>query len=173
MPSEPNTYSDSNKAQAEQSSRDHTFEIKRARLLCALETPGANIDFLRRELDDLYINRRLELDRASDDLNNRSTTNGTEAASISELRTLIRAMMEDGLLRYSRRQRLLEEARNRGIVEFHAQLLIAQVQIGNDAPFLYTPSTRRGVGNDSRVVRVTTMSLIAIATVLVVSLQLH
>ena len=35
-----------------------------------------------------------------------------------------------GLLRYSRRVRILEEARRLGVSDFHTQLLIAQVQFG-------------------------------------------
>jgi hypothetical protein len=48
----------------------------------------------------------------------------------AELRALIAASLEDGLLRHSRRMRILKEGRRLGISPFHTQLLIAQTQFG-------------------------------------------
>lgn len=47
-----------------------------------------------------------------------------------ELRALIAASLEDGLLRHSRRTRILQEGRQLGLSPFHTQLLIAQTQFG-------------------------------------------
>ena len=48
------------------------------------------------------------------------------------LRRMIAAALEDGLLRYSRRQEILAEARRLGLSDFQTQLLIAQVQFGDE-----------------------------------------
>lgn len=48
----------------------------------------------------------------------------------AELRALISASLEDGLLRHSRRVRILKEGRRLGLSPFHTQLLIAQTQFG-------------------------------------------
>ena len=48
----------------------------------------------------------------------------------AELRALIAASLEDGLLRHSRRVRILQEGRRLGLSPFHTQLLIAQTQFG-------------------------------------------
>jgi hypothetical protein len=48
----------------------------------------------------------------------------------AELRALIAASLEDGLLRHSRRMRILQEGRRLGLSPFHMQLLIAQTQFG-------------------------------------------
>jgi hypothetical protein len=50
--------------------------------------------------------------------------------SLDALRKLIAFSLEEGLLRYSRRQRILEAAADLGISEFHVQLLVAQEQFG-------------------------------------------
>ncbi len=54
------------------------------------------------------------------------------ASPVEEMRGLIAASLEDGLLRQSRRQWLVERAAALGFNEFQAQLLIAQVQFGDD-----------------------------------------
>lgn len=51
---------------------------------------------------------------------------------ISELRHLIRSSLEDGLIRHSRRERILEHAAQAGLSPFAAQLLIAQEQFGDE-----------------------------------------
>lgn len=140
---------------------ERTFERRRAQIIRALELPGANVVALRNELDDLYIERRLTLATS-----NANEDQQTASTPTDELRTLIVAMMEDGLLRYSRRQRILEEARQRGIDEFHAQLLIAQVQMGSNAAFdvPHTNSIHRDWATN--YLRATTIGLVVVATVL-------
>ena len=56
---------------------------------------------------------------------------------------MIEASLEGGLLRHSRRMRILEEGRRLGFSEFHSHLLIAQVQFGG--PIVTTPRTGRPV----------------------------
>lgn len=53
------------------------------------------------------------------------------ADATDQLRRFIASSLEDGLLRYSRRKEILGEARRLGLSDFHAQLLIAQVQFGD------------------------------------------
>ncbi len=55
---------------------------------------------------------------------------------IDRLRRQIAASLEYDLLRHSRRQALLEEGRRIGLSDFQTQLLIAQVQFGDDLQFL-------------------------------------
>jgi hypothetical protein len=59
-------------------------------------------------------------------------TCGEGADQIAGLKILIAASLEDGLLRHSRRQEILSEARQIGLSDFQAHLLIAQVQFGDD-----------------------------------------
>jgi hypothetical protein len=51
---------------------------------------------------------------------------------VAELRRMIAGSLEDGLVRYSRRQAILARAQELGFSEFQAQLLIAQVQFSNE-----------------------------------------
>ena len=66
------------------------------------------------------------------------------------LRALIAASLEDGLLRYSRRQAIVERAREFGFNDFQAQLLIAQTQFGEEqvrtAPIVVKPLRQGGHG---------------------------
>jgi hypothetical protein len=105
------------------------FMAERARLLAALHRPGSYED-ARRRLDELHwayaavSNPRNQVrcsspPRPEDD----------PAAFISRM---IAAALEDGLLRYSRRKEIVATALRLGLSEFHAQLLIAQVQFGDD-----------------------------------------
>jgi hypothetical protein len=69
---------------------------------------------------------------------------GMLATSATEhLRRMIAELLEDGLLRYSRRRAVLEEARLLGVSEFQAHLLIAQVQYGEVSVPLGPTQTRR------------------------------
>ena len=104
------------------------FLAVRERLLAALRATDAPTE-TRRELDQVHLAyatlrdpaRQAEYLRAND-------ANGDATA---QLRTLIAASLEDGLLRYSRRQAILERAAELGFNEFQAHLLIAQVQFGD------------------------------------------
>ena len=104
------------------------FMAERARLLTALHAPGSYAA-VRQRLDDLHwayaalCNPRNQVHcapppRAEDD-------------PAEYLSRMIAAALEDGLLRYSRRKEIVATALRLGLSEFHAQLLIAQVQFGD------------------------------------------
>lgn len=102
--------------------RDDDFEQRRRVLLDRLRDPRRRARAAR-ELEDLWLAHRLEAlggdghGTASDD-------------PATQLRRLIAASLEGGLLRQSRRAQILAAARRLGISEFQAHLLIAQVQVG-------------------------------------------
>lgn len=54
-----------------------------------------------------------------------------EDERLARMRRLIEISLEDGLLRHSRRQRIIEEGMALGFSSFHTQLMIAQVQAGD------------------------------------------
>jgi hypothetical protein len=101
------------------------FRLRRAQLLAALDDPQRYAD-VRRELDQLYLayaalrDSRLPAQPAA----------FSDAEPAGKLRELIAASIEDGLLRHSRRQAILQAAREMGVSEFQAQLMIAEVQFG-------------------------------------------
>jgi len=64
------------------------------------------------------------------------------------LRLLIEAALEEGLLRYSRRQMIVERARELGLSEFQAHLLIAQVQYGETEANASAWAAGRGAPRD-------------------------
>lgn len=102
------------------------FLVERHKLLAALDEPGRH-EAARRQLDELHrAYRVLSNPRHQAELLDQSA----EPLGADRLRMLIAASIEDGLLRYSSRQAILEEARRLGISDFHAQLLIAEVQFG-------------------------------------------
>ena len=105
------------------------FDVRRQRLLGELRDPARHTD-ARGELDELHVAYAVLCDphRQAEYLEARTGT----PDRVTELRRLIVAALEDGLLRYSRRQMVLERARELGLNEFQAQLLIAQVQFGGD-----------------------------------------
>lgn len=119
------------------------FLERRNRLLGRLHD-GDEHEKTRRRLDDLHLAyaalrdpRRIE----------EHLRDGDAIDRVTELRRLITASLENGLLRHSRRQAILERAHELGFGEFQAQLMIAQVQFGDEQiPALPTsghPSTRR------------------------------
>ncbi len=103
------------------------FQVRRALLLAELDNPARYAD-ARRELDQLYL--AYAALRNSPRLDSRGRPAATEAEPLVRLRELIAASLEDGLLRYSRRQAILAQARELGLSDFQAQLLMAQVQFG-------------------------------------------
>lgn len=105
------------------------FDVRRQRLLGELRDPARHTD-ARGELDELHVAYAVLRDphRQAEYLEARTGAQDR----VTELRRLIAAALEDGLLRYSRRQMILERARELGLSEFQAQLLIAQVQFGGD-----------------------------------------
>jgi hypothetical protein len=101
------------------------FRAQRERLLSQL-CAGPARSVVRQRLDALCRTyAQLQAARTGQD----ERRDRLEAAD--RLRRLIAQNLEDGLLRYSRRQKLLAEARRLGFSEFQAQLLIAQVQFGD------------------------------------------
>lgn len=120
------------------------FESERQRLLTALHEPAQYVRS-RQQLEELHVAYLVLRDpRAQADY---LQTRGTEEDAAQKpagaaqpereqraahLRQLIAAALEDGLLRYSRRQMILEEGRRLGFSDFHTQLLIAQVQFSDE-----------------------------------------
>ncbi len=96
------------------------FQSRRAELLAQLDNPERYAE-TRRELDQLHLAYAALRDAR------RGPADGDAAA---QLRGLIAASLEDGLLRYSRRQDILAHGRELGLGDFQTQLLIAQVQFG-------------------------------------------
>ena len=99
---------------------------------------------IRRRLDELHL--------AYAALRNPQTqaellrTRTDETDDVTRLRRLIATALEDGLLRFSRRQDILVEARRLGFSDFQTQLLIAQVQFGDDS---FQPATASSANHDS------------------------
>lgn len=103
------------------------FQLARKRLLNDALCEGGPI--LWRKLDAVHLAYQVlrdprlqarhlaQLCRATDD-------------PVPVFRLRIAGSLEDGLLRHSRRQTLLEEGRQIGLNEFQVQLLIAQTQVG-------------------------------------------
>ena len=100
----------------------------------------------RRELDQLHLAYAALRDPRGQAEYLRTRAAGADAAT--RLRQLIAAALEDGLLRYSRRQDILTGARRLGFSEFHTPLLIAQVQFGEDEPGLDAAPRSRGARRD-------------------------
>lgn len=105
-----------------------SFQRRRARLLAELDDP-IHYAATRAALDELYLAYATLRDPRRRVAYLRTRVLGNPA---DELRNHIAAALEDGLLRYTRRQAILQRAAELGIGEFQAQLLIAQVQFGAD-----------------------------------------
>jgi hypothetical protein len=103
------------------------FQARRAALLAQLDDP-TRYDEVRRELDQLHVAYAALRDppRQGDD----AQRTATASDALARLQGLIVASLEDGLLRYSRRQDILARGRELGFGDFQTQLLIAQVQFG-------------------------------------------
>ncbi len=108
---------------------DQHFAAARGRLVADLSRPTSYLDS-RRSLEALYVAYRVLRDP------------GRQAAYLedieqadpeTELRRLIAASLEGGLVRQSRREFLVARGRELGISEFHVHLLIAQAMIGDEA----------------------------------------
>lgn len=84
----------------------------------------------RRDLDELDIAYKILQDSESRTVFVRREKSPAAPDRAARLRALIVASLEDGLLRHSRRQRILDEGRKLGFSPFHTQLLIAQTQFG-------------------------------------------
>jgi hypothetical protein len=108
---------------------ERRFRAERKRLLLALDDPRRHEESVR-DLDRLHVAyAALHHPRAQGEYLH--AIRGEDR--VARLRQIIAASLEDGLLRYSRRQQILEIAHEAGFSDFHAQLLIAQVQFGDDS----------------------------------------
>lgn len=85
----------------------------------------------RREIDELHVAYKILNDPDSRTIYVRRGNSPAAPEKAARLHALIAASLEDGLLRHSRRERILEEGRNLGFSPFHTQLLIAQTQFGS------------------------------------------
>lgn len=97
----------------------------------------------QRDLDDLHVALRTLSSRKQQQSYLDARREGE-----SPMRTLARMIehsLEGGLLRHSRRQALLAEARRLGISDFHAHLLMAQVQYADPSPLEWLRPERRSV----------------------------
>jgi hypothetical protein len=104
------------------------FQVRRAYLLAQLEN-AARYEDTRRELDELYIAYAALQD--AEPKNGDLQPGPADGDALGQLRGLIAASLEDGLLRYSRRQDILACGRALGLGDFQTHLLIAQVQFGD------------------------------------------
>jgi hypothetical protein len=120
------------------------FMDRRAQLLKALADPLRHTES-RRRLEELHLAYAVLRDPARQAAYLR--TRDLEGDAVGELRALIAASLESGLMRHSRRQAILERAGELGLNEFQAHLLIAQVQFGDEEiqpmPRLVWPSERQ------------------------------
>jgi hypothetical protein len=123
---------------------ERRFLEARERVVGGLFDP-ATYETARAELEALHLAYATLRDPARQSAYLRSSK--VDDGGMLELRALIAACLEEGLLRHSRRQMILRRAEALGVGEFQAQLLIAQVQFGGEAlPDLprVRPLRRRG-----------------------------
>jgi hypothetical protein len=123
---------------------DQHFAAARGRLVPALSR-SSNYMAARRELEALYIAYRVLRDSGRQaaylqDLE--AASRGDLTPRESELRRLVGASLEGGLVRQSRREYLVERGRELGFSEFHVHLVIAQAMIGDDASLGVAPRRR-------------------------------
>lgn len=120
---------------------DQHFAEERGRLVPALSRSS---DYMssRRKLEALYVAYRILRDpgRQAAYLRDLESAAAGEARRESELRRLIRASLEAGLVRQSRREYLVEQGRELGFSEFHVHLMIAQAMIGDEASLPVAPA---------------------------------
>jgi hypothetical protein len=119
----------------------HRFQQERARLLAQLADAATHQES-RRQLDELHLAYRALLDAQRQEQQLAAAESGVASQpdrAFVQLSRLIADSLEDGLLRYSRRQAILTEGRRLGFNEFQIHLLIAQVQFGNVRPELVGP----------------------------------
>ncbi len=135
------------------------FERERTRLLSRMGEPAAGAA-ARRELDDLHLAYATLREPASQA---RYLAEHGNIDGMTRMRRFIEASLEGGLVRYSRRQRILAEGRRLGFSDFQTQLMIAQVQFG-DSTIDTTPARRPGsLWQGAAWARVTAIGLLATA----------
>ncbi len=127
------------------------FLARREELLEILGDPARHGE-AREALEDLYLAHAALTDPALQKAQLNLSDLGVDP--IEELRHLIAASLEGGLLRHSRREMIIERAAALGLSPFHAQLLIAQVQFGHDEdrlPLRPLPPARAAKPHQPRV----------------------
>lgn len=138
------------------------YEAARAQLLRDLAGSDGRAEAGRR-LDELQLAHARLLAAAQ----RRGEGQSTRDAQVAELRRLIAASIEDGLLRCSRRRAILEEARRIGLSEFQAHLLIAQEQFGGEALLDLRRKAPAGAADAGRVAaRLAAAGVLAVALLL-------
>lgn len=105
------------------------FHAQRVRVLAAMNDPR-QYAAARRRLEELHLAYAALRDPDAQAEHLRAQSRDDDA--VRRLRRLIAASLEDGLLRYSRRQEILAQAARLGFSPFQTQLLIAQVQFGDE-----------------------------------------
>ncbi|GEM_PF-883076 len=130
---------------------DRRFLARRRALIAALDDPQ-RYEQTRQRLDALHRayhalrdpERRARCLEALRAAPRDETAADRRARRIAELRDLILASLEGGLLRQSRREMILAEGRRLGLSEFHTHLLIAQVQFDGNIVIAPPSSPERG-----------------------------
>lgn len=138
------------------------FLTRRAQLLAQLDNRQRYAE-VRRELDALY----LAFSTLRDPARQQAYLQQRDGAGdpVGEIRNLIAASLESGLLRFSRRQAIIDRAAALGLTEFQAQLLIAQVQFGETdlAPLRPIPNQTLRPTNPRVWARVAGVGVLALA----------
>ena len=124
------------------------FDSERERLIAELDKPQHHSES-RRQLEALHLAYSALRDPASQAAY--LEVGSGDENDVTAMRRLIAASLEGGLLRYSRRRQILDEGRRRAFSDFQTQLLIAQVQFGDDQFAPATPGRLRAAADeDSR-----------------------
>jgi hypothetical protein len=104
------------------------FSEQRSRCLERLSTQQSST--AERRLEALHIACQLLSDPQRQQRHLMAVRDGMLADPQAHLRDLVAAAIEDGLLRYSRRQELLRIGREMGLSAFQVHLIIAEEQVG-------------------------------------------
>lgn len=112
------------------------YRAVRKQLLAEAQREGSAV--LWRRLDSLHLAYQVLRDpnRQSCHL---QQVRGQLTDPLPRFQLRIAGSLEDGLLRHSRRQALLNEGRRLGLSEFQVHLMIAQTQVGENRLNLITP----------------------------------
>lgn len=141
---------------------DERFFTRREQLLHDSLNPASS-DTAIAELDDLYAAFRVLRDphRQADYLRRHQPPTDP----VADLRLLITASLDGGLLRQSRRTAIIERALELGLTEFQTQLLIAEVQYGDDrlAPVPSRPGRQAARTHARGWARATAVGVLALA----------
>lgn len=112
------------------------YRAVRKQLLAEAEREGSAV--LWRRLDSLHLAYQVLRDPARQ-ARHLQQVRGESADPLPRFQLRIAGSLEDGLLRHSRRQALMNEGRRIGLSEFQVHLLIAQTQVGENQLNLVKP----------------------------------